>query len=43
MNAQMILDDLSSRPLTRQSMPKTNVATPASRIQMYELRKQAEE
>ena len=24
MNAQMILDDLSSRPLTRQSLPKEN-------------------
>ena len=41
-NAQMILDDLSSRPLTRQSMPVENTATPASRINMYELHKQEE-
>jgi len=37
-NAQMILDDLSSRPLTRQSMP-IKCETPASRIKMYELHK----
>ena len=41
MNAQLILDDLSSRPLTRQSIPKTNTATPASRIQLYELHRLA--
>ena len=38
----MILDDLSSRPLTRQSIPKEHTATPASRINMYELHKQEE-
>ena len=38
----MILDDLSSRPLTRQSMPQTLEATPASRINMYELHRQEE-
>ena len=42
MNAQMILDNLSSRPLTRQSMPVDNTTTPASRINMYELHKQEE-
>ena len=43
-NAQMILDDLSSRPLTRTSIPLvTNTVTPASRLNMYELHRQEEQ
>mmetsp|Transcript_1707 Transcript_1707/g.2468 ORF Transcript_1707/g.2468 Transcript_1707/m.2468 type:complete len:94 (-) Transcript_1707:3194-3475(-) len=42
MNAQLILDDLSSRPLTRQSMPQPNRAASPSRIHMYNLQKHEE-